>query len=92
MYGEFLMKQNLITRTRQVFDRALLSLPVTQHEKVWEVYREWALSLKETPKTAISIIKRYLRLNPDFAEEFVEYLISVDQIDDAAVYITKVRG
>jgi len=90
MYGEFLMKQNLITRTRQLFDRALLSLPVTQHEKVWQVYREWALSLKDTPKTATSIIKRYLRLNPDFAEEFVEYLIDVGHFDEAAINITKI--
>ena len=38
MYGKFLMDQRLITRTRRVFDRALRALPITQHERIWELY------------------------------------------------------
>jgi len=30
MYAEFLAQQNLVTKTRRVYDRALLALPVTQ--------------------------------------------------------------
>lgn len=30
--------QKWITRTRRLFDRALTSLPVTQHERVWPLY------------------------------------------------------
>jgi len=46
--------------------------------------------LKNTPKTAISIIKRYLKLNPDFAENFVDYLIQVEEYNDATLYIARV--
>lgn len=33
-----MLGQNFITRTRRLFDRALTSLPVTQHERVWPLY------------------------------------------------------
>ncbi len=38
MYLEFMLGQRFITRTRRLFDRALMSLPVTQHERVWPLY------------------------------------------------------
>jgi pre-mRNA-splicing factor SYF1 len=33
--------QQNITSIRNLFDRALLALPVTQHEKIWEKYTVW---------------------------------------------------
>ncbi len=90
MYSEFLAKQNLITKTRQTYDRALESLPVTQHHKIWEPYSAWAITLTEVPKTAKSIIKRYLRYNPDFAENYVDFLVKVQEYDEAALYLTKI--
>lgn len=33
-----MLGQKFITRTRRLFDRALTSLPVTQHERVWPLY------------------------------------------------------
>ena len=38
LYLEFMLTQKFITRTRRLFDRALTSLPVTQHERVWPLY------------------------------------------------------
>lgn len=38
MYLEFMLGQRFITRTRRLFDRALMSLPVTQHERIWPLY------------------------------------------------------
>ena len=32
------MDQGWITRTRRTFDRALQSLPITQHERIWQLY------------------------------------------------------
>ena len=37
-YLEYLMQQYLLTRTRRAFDRALCSLPITQHDRVWQLY------------------------------------------------------
>ena len=37
-YCHFLMKQKKITMTRRTFDRALQSLPITQHDMIWDVH------------------------------------------------------
>lgn len=37
-YATFLTDQRKITRTRRVLDRALRALPITQHERIWEIY------------------------------------------------------
>jgi len=87
MYCEFLISQNKVSLTRQTFDRALMALPVTQ---IWEVYKEWANSLEQLPLTAKSILKRYLKLNPDYTESYVEYLTRVEHWDEAAVYVKKI--
>ena len=37
-YLEFLVGQHRLTHTRRVFDRALMALPITQHDRVWPLY------------------------------------------------------
>ena len=37
-YLEFLAGQHRLTHTRRVFDRALMALPITQHDRVWPLY------------------------------------------------------
>lgn len=37
-YLDLLMPQNLVTFTRRAFDRSLCSLPITQHDRIWQVY------------------------------------------------------
>ncbi len=37
-YVQLLMEQRLVTRTRRTFDRALASLPITQHDRIWQLY------------------------------------------------------
>ena len=37
-YLELLMGQQLVARTRRTFDRALQALPITQHDRVWQLY------------------------------------------------------
>lgn len=37
-YLEYLVGQRLITRARRTFDRALCSLPITQHDRIWPQY------------------------------------------------------
>ena len=37
-YLSLLVDQRLVTRARRGFDRALCALPVTQHDRVWQLY------------------------------------------------------
>lgn len=37
-YCKILWTQKLVTRTRKTYDRALRSLPITQHDKIWKQY------------------------------------------------------
>lgn len=67
MYCESLNKQGLISKTRSVYNWSFRNLPLTQHEKIWQKFTKWAMSLDNT-STALSTIPRYLKLNPDFKE------------------------
>lgn len=60
-YIEFLFDQGFVTRTRRACDRALRSLPVTQHNRIWPIY----LKLVETydiPDTGYKVYKRYAKV------------------------------
>ncbi|KAG7675051.1 hypothetical protein Ndes2526B_g07899 [Nannochloris sp. 'desiccata'] len=71
---EFLTQQRFVTRTRRAFDRALISLPVTQHNRVWVLYLRF-ISLPGVPvETAVRVYRRYLKLEPAHAEEYIAYL------------------
>ena len=37
-YLLLLVDQKLVTRARRGFDRALCALPITQHDRVWQLY------------------------------------------------------
>lgn len=37
-YLEHLVGLGWVTRTRRAFDRSLMSLPITQHERIWTLY------------------------------------------------------
>ena len=89
MYCEFLVKQRKITKTRETFDRALGSLPATQHEKIWGVYHDWALKLESVP-SAKSIIKRYLKINPDYKENYLSYLMEKEEFNESALILKEI--
>ncbi|CAD6184560.1 unnamed protein product [Caenorhabditis auriculariae] len=82
-YCEIMIKRGIITESRRVFDRALRSLPVTQHLRIWNIYVGF-LSSHDLPETTIRVYRRYLKFNPRAREDYIEYLISRDQIDEAA--------
>ena len=89
-YTAFLMEQRKITRLRRVFDRALRALPITQHERIWKPYVEFVKSHPGIEETAVRVYRRYLQLCPEDAEGYVEYLVSVDRLDEAAVLLGKI--
>lgn len=88
-YCQFLVNQCEITKTRRTFDRALQALPITQHRRVWPLYLKF-IKMHPIPETAIRVYKRYLKLQPEDVEEYIEYMKSVDRLDDAAIKLAEI--
>jgi pre-mRNA-splicing factor SYF1 len=88
-YCSFLVDQMKITRTRRVFDRALRALPITQHERIWKLYVGFVCK-HDIPETAVRVFRRYLQLCPENAEEYIDYLKSVDRFDEAASHLAQI--
>ena len=87
-YCKFLMTQCELTKTRRTFDRALQALPITQHGKLWPLYLQFVKS-NDIPETAVRVYRRYLKLQPEEAEDYVAYLLSVQRVDEAAVKLAQ---
>lgn len=81
MYLAFLRQQPLITFTRRTFDRALRALPLTQHNRLWALYRPFANSAGG--QTAVKIWRRYIQLHPEHVEEYIELLVEQGQYTEA---------
>lgn len=81
MYLSFLLQQPLVTQTRRTFDRALRALPVTQHNRVWRLYKGFARSA--SGQTAVKIFARYMQIHPENVEEYIELLIEMGQYTEA---------
>ncbi|CAB0042880.1 unnamed protein product [Trichogramma brassicae] len=88
-YCQFMTEQDLVKRTRHIFDRALRALPLTQHHRIWPLYLTFVKKYN-IPETAIRIFRRYLKLAPEEAEEYIDYLISIGKLDEAAVKLAEV--
>jgi len=89
-YGEFLIEQKKITKTRQVFNRALQSIAVTQHDRIWKLYLKFVRVLHVPVATAIRVHRRFLKWEPQHIEAFVEYLLSVKEWDEAAKQLVNI--
>ena len=37
-YCTLLVDQRFVTRARRAFDRAICALPITQHDRIWQLY------------------------------------------------------
>lgn len=81
MYLDFLLQQPLVTQTRRTFDRALRALPITQHNRIWKLYKTLARSA--SGNTAVSIWNRYMQIHPEDAEEYIEILIEMGRYTEA---------
>ncbi|KAK3115575.1 pre-mRNA-splicing factor syf1 [Teratosphaeriaceae sp. CCFEE 6253] len=81
MYLVLLCQQPLITFTRRTFDRALRALPLTQHGRVWALYRPFANSAGG--ETAVRVWRRYMQIHPEHVEEFIELLVREKKYTEA---------
>ncbi|KAI8065093.1 pre-mRNA splicing factor syf-1 [Gongronella butleri] len=88
-YLEHLTTQPMITTTRRTFDRALRALPVTQHERIWDVYIDFAQA-SACPETAIRVFRRYIKLEPQYVENYIELLVKIEHYDEAAIKLVEV--
>lgn len=98
-YCSFLMRQKKITATRGVFDRALQSLPITQHDMIWDLYIRFVKDCGVL-ETAACVYRRYILVEPSAVEEFIEwvfarlltvrYLVAVGKYDEAAVQLCRI--
>lgn len=88
-YLKFIVGQKRITRTRRTFDRALRALPVTQHDRIWPLYIEF-IKMHPIHETAVRVYRRMLKFRPEETEDFIEYLISIDRYDEAAIKLADI--
>uniref|UniRef100_A0A915EKA3 Pre-mRNA-splicing factor SYF1 n=1 Tax=Ditylenchus dipsaci TaxID=166011 RepID=A0A915EKA3_9BILA len=82
-YCNLQVRRGQICETRRVFDRAIRALPITQHMRIWPMYIDFVTS-HNIPETAIRVYRRFLKVYPAAREDFVEYLMKIDKLDDAA--------
>jgi pre-mRNA-splicing factor SYF1 len=79
-YCKFVGRQKLITQTRKTYDRALNTLPITQHDVIWEKYISWIVSLG-----ILDLIKkvypRYLKFNPQASEKYLDILLEYGDVN-----------
>lgn len=88
-YCAFMTGQCKLTRSRQVFDRALRALPITQHHRIWPLYLIF-LKKFDISESAIRVYRRYLKLFPEDAEEYIAYLIGAGRLDEAAQQLANI--
>lgn len=88
-YLTFLVDQRRITRTRRTFDRALAALPITQHDRVWQLYLDFVTMDGVPEETAHRVYRRYLKLEPEHAEEYLAFLVGKQRWGDAALKLTE---
>jgi pre-mRNA-splicing factor SYF1 len=88
-YLKFLMAQKKITYTRRTFDRALKALPITQHYRIWTLYIKF-IKQCGVPETAIRVFRRFLKLEPEHVEQYIDFLIQAGHYDEAAQQLARV--
>ena len=81
MYLTFLLEQPLVTHTRRTFDRALRALPITQHNRIWALFRPFGTSA--SGETAIVVWKRYMQIHPEDMEDYIEVLVDQRRYTEA---------
>jgi pre-mRNA-splicing factor SYF1 len=87
MYLDLITHMCLGTTARKSFDHALQSLPVTQHQRIWDQYLEWTKKFS-LPEVTIQVYRRYLQYDPSYREELVNYLENIQQYEEAATQLS----
>lgn len=67
LWLRFLLKQRLFTQCRRIFDRALQSLPLTQHHRLWKFAIDEFIPDANINTLGIHLFKRYLQVRNTLA-------------------------
>ena len=88
-YTAFLTTQGFITRTREVFDRALQALPISQHDIVWPQYLRFVRRDSVPVRTQAGVYHRYLMYDPSEVEEYIDVLVRGHAYGEAAIRLAR---
>ncbi|XP_033732120.1 LOW QUALITY PROTEIN: pre-mRNA-splicing factor SYF1-like [Pecten maximus] len=88
-YCQFLVDQCKVTKTRRTFDRALRALPISQHHRVWPVYLKFVCKYN-LQETTVRVYRRHLKLQKENTEDYIEYLKSIEWLDEAAARLVNI--
>lgn len=88
LYLGFLLQQPLVTQTRRAFDAALRALPLSQHTRIWKLYRTFASTASGA--TGVSIWTRYMQVRPENAEEYIDLLVDTGNYTKAVQWYMRI--
>lgn len=89
-YGDFLMHQNRIELARKTYNRALTSLPILQHERIWQKYLEFATHPHVPAPIGYLVVRRFVQLDPSKAELLVDFCVKKALFNEAAAHLAKI--
>eukprot|EP00271_Cylindrocystis_brebissonii_P006272 TRINITY_DN18983_c0_g1_i1.p1 TRINITY_DN18983_c0_g1~~TRINITY_DN18983_c0_g1_i1.p1 ORF type:complete len:1191 (+),score=302.06 TRINITY_DN18983_c0_g1_i1:168-3740(+) len=89
-YLDHLIEQKEVTKARRTFDRALRSLPATQHDRIWELYLKFVQRDEVPIETALSVYRRFLKFEPLQVETYIDFLLAAERWQEAADRLAQV--
>lgn len=85
-YIEALMDGRLYAKARQAVDLALRALPITAHDRIWDIVLTRLVPTIDAPKVSVALLRRYAKLRPgEGIERLFRYLIKAELWDDAVL-------
>ena len=86
MYLEFTLQTRSITLFRRVLNRSLQSLPITQHERMWDLAMNKFVNQTDFPvpiSTCKKLFSRYILIEPAAQDQFIDFLLEREEFTDA---------
>ena len=92
MYLEFLIQNRRISHVRKTVYAALRALPVTQHERIWDLVINRFLASREfdvPAKTCKRLLERYLQYEPGYVDSAASLLIEKGDLSGSVELLIK---
>lgn len=89
-YGKFLLAQKRTRLALKTLNRAIRTLPVLQHDRIWPLLMEIAAVANFPLSIGNRLYRRYLQLDPAAKEQYVEFLLEREAWDLAALELMKI--
>ena len=92
MYLDFLIYNRSFTGSRRIVAKALQSLPITQHGRIWDIVINKFIGSEDfvvPVKTCKRLLYRYLQYEPEYADAVVSFLVDRGDIASAVELMVK---